>query len=281
MRIIVTCGYPTSLHAISLIAELSRIGHEIPLCIEVSLFSKKRILRESRQLGLGKLTEKFKKRVLTKNNSISTNEETRYIYEYTKERSIKFTTVREACKECNARHLVVKSLNSDSAINAARETSPDLIVYAGGGIIHQGFLELPKIGVLNAHGGPLPHFRGMNAAEWSILFGIKPVVTIHFIDRGVDTGPIITREPIGIDLTDTINSVRGKATLVGVKELLRTIETIETGELKTEEQKKTDGVQFFRMSDPLLKIAQAKLEEGNLEEYNPKMQIFDWRKRGV
>ncbi len=49
---------------------------------------------------------------------------------------------------------------------------------------------MPKIGVLNAHGGILPEYRGMNVMEWSLLQGDQIGVTVHFIDSKIDTGQI-------------------------------------------------------------------------------------------
>ena len=37
----------------------------------------------------------------------------------------------------------------------------------------------------------LPFFRGMNVIEWSLLYNVKPTVTVHMISEGIDTGDIL------------------------------------------------------------------------------------------
>lgn len=48
--------------------------------------------------------------------------------------------------------------------------------------------------VLNIHNGPLPRYRGMNPVNWALKNGeLQHGVTIHEIDEGVDTGPIVAQ----------------------------------------------------------------------------------------
>jgi len=52
-------------------------------------------------------------------------------------------------------------------------------------------IESFRLGILNAHIGFLPEFRGRSVMEWSILKGAPTGVTVFFIDEGIDTGPRI------------------------------------------------------------------------------------------
>ena len=272
MKIVITSGYPTSQHAISLLFQLKKKGFEIPCLIETSLLSIKRIRREIRHLGIKRLLNKATERILKK-SSQEQNKELKYIKKYNIDRGINFKTTKSICNALKIKKKVVNNLNDDSSIRLLKSVAPDLVIYAGGGILREKFIEIPRIGVLNAHGGPLPFFRGMNASEWAIFFGIKPHVTIHFIDTGVDTGPIISRVPFEIDEEDDINSIRGKATVAGVKGLIDTVEKIKKGVYDLQYQNKEDGVQFFRMSSKLLSITELKLKQGNLVEYDPKVNL--------
>jgi hypothetical protein len=65
------------------------------------------------------------------------------------------------------------------------------LVYAP--IIRPRLLAVPGLIVLNAHGGLLPKYRGMNASIWSRLAGDPLGVTVHIVDAGVDTGPILAQ----------------------------------------------------------------------------------------
>jgi methionyl-tRNA formyltransferase len=55
-------------------------------------------------------------------------------------------------------------------------------------------------GVLNAHAGDLPLYRGNAAPNWAILLGeSQVVVTVHEMDDGLDAGPIYLKRAIAID----------------------------------------------------------------------------------
>jgi len=65
------------------------------------------------------------------------------------------------------------------------------LVYAP--IIRPRLLATPGLIMLNAHGGLLPKYRGMNASAWSRLAGDPLGVTVHIVDQGVDTGPVLVQ----------------------------------------------------------------------------------------
>ena len=73
----------------------------------------------------------------------------------------------------------------------------------------------------------MPEIRGMNAVEWSILLGYEPSITIHLIDRGIDTGNILSRKNIFIEKTFSINDIRDISVITGVKEIIRLLNGLE------------------------------------------------------
>ena len=83
---------------------------------------------------------------------------------------------------------------------------PDLLVLAGTGIVPSTLLEIPTMATLNAHPGLLPWVRGVCPLEHALLRGIPLGVTVHAVDMGIDTGPIIRRVllPVGDGETDRI-----------------------------------------------------------------------------
>ena len=89
-----------------------------------------------------------------------------------------------------------------------KEMNNDLVVYAGGGILRKNFIKVPNIGILNAHSGKLPFFRGMNVIEWSLLYNVKPTVTVHMISEGID-GDILFQKSIPVKNNYSIVDLRG------------------------------------------------------------------------
>jgi hypothetical protein len=53
-------------------------------------------------------------------------------------------------------------------------------------------------GILNSHIGMLPEYRGRSVMEWSIVAGKPTGISVFFVDRGIDTGPIVTRREIDV-----------------------------------------------------------------------------------
>ena len=64
----------------------------------------------------------------------------------------------------------------------------DVGLHGMGVIYRRPTLEAFRIGVLNAHIGYLPPFRGRSVVEWSLLLGAPLGVTVFFMDEGIDTG---------------------------------------------------------------------------------------------
>jgi folate-dependent phosphoribosylglycinamide formyltransferase PurN len=88
---------------------------------------------------------------------------------------------------------VCKDQNAPDSITRIRQWSPDLIVFTGGNILREQLLKVPRLGVINVHLGFLPEIRGMSGPEWSLLKNVPVGVTIHYMDSGIDTGPVLQR----------------------------------------------------------------------------------------
>jgi methionyl-tRNA formyltransferase len=74
------------------------------------------------------------------------------------------------------------------------EADIDVAIQGGVGILRGALLQAPRIGWINVHPGKLPEYRGNACPEWALLNGDPVVATAHFIDAGIDTGPVIFEE---------------------------------------------------------------------------------------
>ena len=78
-------------------------------------------------------------------------------------------------------------------------------------IISPYFIKEYKNKILNIHPALLPAFPGLDAQKQAIEFGSKfSGCTVHFVDEGVDTGPIIIQEIVKINNNDTEKSLSKK-----------------------------------------------------------------------
>ena len=67
-------------------------------------------------------------------------------------------------------------------------------------IIGENFLSIFPLGILNAHAGDLPRYRGNASANWAILnFEKEIALTIHRMEKELDSGPYVLKEFLTID----------------------------------------------------------------------------------
>ncbi len=85
----------------------------------------------------------------------------------------------------------------------------DLVVLAGFmRILSAYFVNLFSGSIMNIHPSLLPAFPGLDAHEQAIAYGAKVSgCTIHFVDEGMDTGPIIMQQAVSILADDTVETL--------------------------------------------------------------------------
>lgn len=89
----------------------------------------------------------------------------------------------------------------DAAIVAVlRKHQVDLVCLAGFmRLVGHTFLSAFPHRVLNIHPALLPAFPGMHAQRQAVAYGVKVSgCTVHFVDEGTDTGPIIGQTPVTV-----------------------------------------------------------------------------------
>ncbi len=76
------------------------------------------------------------------------------------------------------------------------EVRPDIVVNCSATLLGPAILAIPKHGIINYHGAPLPQYRGAANQFWMLLAGERSFrPTLHWMDRGLDTGAIISQGP--------------------------------------------------------------------------------------
>jgi methionyl-tRNA formyltransferase len=154
-------------------------------------------------------------------------------------------------------------LNGSAVERALIEWEPAVIAFTGGGLVRNNILQIPSVGVLNCHSGLLPRYRGMDVVEWAILenrSGAPPVgLTLHLMDRGVDTGPILIRHPEDIHPGDRLESLRGRLEVQMGEMMMKGLRGLRDGSLKPEAQTPDAGHQYFVIHPRLREIATTRL----------------------
>lgn len=93
-----------------------------------------------------------------------------------------------------------------------KERNINLVVMAGWDlVVSQAFLKNFPNAVINIHPSLCPSFPGLDAPKQALDYGVKITgCTLHFVDEGVDTGPIIFQRAVEIRDDDTIESLEEK-----------------------------------------------------------------------
>ncbi len=98
---------------------------------------------------------------------------------------------------------------NEQLADAAGDAAPDLVVSAGFmKILGAGFLGRFGERIINTHPALLPAFPGAHAVRDALAHGVKVTgSTVHVIDAGVDTGPIIAQQAVTVEPGDTEGSL--------------------------------------------------------------------------
>ncbi|KEO81545.1 phosphoribosylglycinamide formyltransferase [Tumebacillus flagellatus] len=97
------------------------------------------------------------------------------------------------------------------------------------------FLEAYGGRTINVHPSLLPMFPGATAIADAFAAGVKYTgVTVHFIDEGMDTGPILRQETVHVEADDTLESLAAKIHEVEHRLLPEVTRLLVSGELRME-----------------------------------------------
>ncbi|MBE8233092.1 MAG: hypothetical protein HAW67_05095 [Endozoicomonadaceae bacterium] len=216
MKVVITAGFDKALHAIALVELLRRNGHEVQKIIVVTPFNIKRLQALIKQRGVSGVQNALK-RLLNKTGPGLTKDP---LSDFLAKHAIEERSLKVWAAKNNSDYQTVKSLNDEAVCTDLSMIKPDYVLYAGGGILKSLFIDAVQGTIINAHSGPLPQIRGMNACEWSLLLKLTPTVTIHFIDKGIDTGRIITSVTVDRDQDDGIDTLRARCVVIGIEQMI-------------------------------------------------------------
>lgn len=120
----------------------------------------------------------------------------------------------------------------DAALAAATaEHQPDLVVSAGFmKILGPAFLDRFMGRTVNTHPALLPAFPGAHAVPDALDYGVKVTgCTVHLVDPGTDTGPILAQEPVAVLDDDDEASLHERIKIVERKLLVDVLAALATG----------------------------------------------------
>lgn len=130
------------------------------------------------------------------------------------------------------------------------DLKPDIIITcAYGQIIPEIILNNPKYGCINVHASLLPKLRGGAPIHKAIINGYdKTGITIMYMDKGMDTGDMISKQEVKIEDNDTAETLHDKLQEASVPLLLNTLPDIINGTNKREKQDNNEATYAYNVS---------------------------------
>lgn len=151
-------------------------------------------------------------------------------------------------------------LGSPASLALLDRLRADIGLHAMGMIYRNPVISRCGMGILNAHIGRLPRYRGRSVMEWSLLCGDQTGVTVFFIDEGIDTGRrLILYEPVSVDRFADLDAAKRYLFSQDVRLFRRAVDLIAAGE-RGQDNDPAFGLRFYEMSDLLRRVVQAARE---------------------
>ena len=112
----------------------------------------------------------------------------------------------------NPSHFESKEDYEEELINILEGVNTDLVVLAGYmRILSPFFVSKFKNKIVNIHPSLLPAFKGLEAQKQAVEYGVKySGCTVHFVDQGMDTGPIIKQAVVEVKADDTAEDLAAR-----------------------------------------------------------------------
>lgn len=149
----------------------------------------------------------------------------------------RFVDIESYCAENNIQHMVYNK-DVDALVEFATSSKTDFCLVAGWYfMLPERFRKMFSFGCLGLHASLLPQLRGAAPLNWAILNDMTETgVSLFEIVKGIDEGKIYAQKKITLDTKETITTLVKKVELASVEMILSSIDKIESGEMKPQDQ---------------------------------------------
>ncbi|KXS49043.1 formyltetrahydrofolate-dependent phosphoribosylglycinamide formyltransferase [Halanaerobium congolense] len=136
-------------------------------------------------------------------------------------------------------HFETKADYEEELIGLLKNAGVELVVLAGYmRILSPLFVRHFKNKIINIHPSLLPAFKGLNAQKQAVKYGVKySGCTVHFVDQGMDTGPIIKQAVVEIKEEDNADDLAARILKKEHKIYPEAVKLIAEGRIKIEGRK--------------------------------------------
>ncbi|MFZ3274587.1 MAG: methionyl-tRNA formyltransferase [Lutibacter sp.] len=147
---------------------------------------------------------------------------------------IQQSAVKKYALEHNLTILQPSNLKSEEFLDQLKSLNANLQIVVAFRMLPKTVWQLPEFGTFNLHASLLPNYRGAAPINWAIINGeTKTGVTTFFIDEKIDAGNIVLQEEVAIGEDETLGELHDKLMEVGSRLVVKTVQQIEKGIVKT------------------------------------------------
>ena len=157
----------------------------------------------------------------------------------------------EADDQCAVRRLPPGTLNTPETLAFFEDVAADTVVVYGTNLVKPPLLNHWPGRMINLHLGLSPYYRG-TATNFYPLLNEEPEyvgATIHLLDAGVDSGPILRHARPRIQAGDMPHTIGCKAILAGIEALVAVLSDLDRGRVVPVPQWQVPGARFYRRRD--------------------------------
>ncbi|WP_299126298.1 methionyl-tRNA formyltransferase [uncultured Winogradskyella sp.] len=156
---------------------------------------------------------------------------------------LRASAVKQFALEQDLKILQPKNLKAETFIEELKALNANLQIIVAFRMLPKVVWQMPEYGTFNLHASLLPQYRGAAPIHWAIINGeTKTGVTTFFIDEKIDTGAIISKMETKIGKDTTVGELHDELMLIGSELVIRTVQQIETREVSTTIQPKSENL---------------------------------------
>ena len=134
----------------------------------------------------------------------------------------------------------MKNINTEVAYNFTKAIQPDIILVSGTRLIRDKLLTIkPTIGIINLHTGLSPYIKGgPNCTNWCIANNEIHLIgnTVMWIDKGIDTGNIISTNLVKFNGDESLKEVHSKVMDEAHSLVINSLQFLKNGEIQNIKQ---------------------------------------------
>src|SRR5712671_1560599 len=251
MRIVILSPSVYSETACAMAVSLANAEYTPVAALALSTLNPKTLLRKIGQWGVREVARYARAKLIPQRDEAVQRVHNPYLLPLLHHKGGVFRSIREVSALYCFPLTVCNDQNAPASIAQLRRWSPDLIIFAGGNILRKPLLEVPRLGVLNVHLALLPEVRGMSSPEWSLLNHVPVGVTVHYMDAGIDTGPILQRyEFPDVFACETLNDLRNRLIAFGIEKVGEVVRALDRGTISAMPQSALrEDRQYFVMHE--------------------------------